>query len=77
MKEQVMAILKEVREDVDFTNVEQKLIDDKILDSFDIIAIVVEFNDIFGIEISPEELMPENFNNIDAMLELIKRLLVK
>lgn len=71
MKEQVLAILKEIRTDVDFTDANQMLIDDKVLDSFDIIAIVGEFNDVFDVEISPDELLPENFNTVDAMVELI------
>ncbi len=71
MREQVMEILTGIRTDVDFNNVNQKLIDDKVLDSFDIIAIVSEFNDAFDVEISAEELLPENFNTVDAMVELI------
>lgn len=73
MKEQIMEILQGVRADVDFEN-EKKLIDDEILDSFDIITIVSEFNDAFDIEIDVEELEPENFNTIEAMQALIERL---
>ena len=68
-----MEILTEIRPDVDFAN-ETKLIDDDILDSFDIIAIVGEFNDTFDIEISVEDLEPENFNTVEAMKELIDKL---
>lgn len=71
MKEQVLDILASIRSDVDFEDANQKLIDDKVLDSFDIIAIVGEFNDTFDVEISPDELLPENFNTVDAMVELI------
>lgn len=74
MKEQVMEILAEIRSDVDFGDENQKLIDDKVLDSFDIIAIVSEFNDVFDVEISVEELLPENFNTVNAMVELITSL---
>ena len=74
MREQVMEILTGIRTDVDFNNANQKLIDDKVLDSFDIIAIVSEFNDAFDVEISVEELLPENFNSVDAMVELITNL---
>lgn len=71
--EKILAILKEIRPDVDFEN-ETKLIDDDILDSFDIIAIVGEFNDAFGVEIDVEDLEPENFNTVAAMKELIDNL---
>ncbi|WP_270914804.1 acyl carrier protein [Allofournierella sp. CML151] len=59
--------------DDDFSN-KKKLIDDGILDSFDIITIVSEFNDAFDIEIDVDELEPCNFNTVEAMQELIQRL---
>ena len=72
MREQVMEILTDIRRDVDFEN-ETKLIDDNILASLDIVAIVGEFNDAFDIEITVEDLVPENFNSVDAMIELITK----
>lgn len=72
MRETVMEILQEIRADVDFENA-TKLIDDNILSSLDIVAIVGEFNDEFDIEISVEDLVPENFNSVDAMIELITK----
>lgn len=74
MKEKVIKILEDIRSDIDFNNLDQKLIDDDILDSFDIISIVGEFNEAFDIEISVDELLPENFNSPDAMVELIAKL---
>ena len=71
--EKMMEILKGVRPDVDFVN-EKKLIDDGVLDSFDIISIVSEFCDAFDVEIDVEDLEPENFNTVEAMFELINRL---
>lgn len=73
MKEKLLALLDEIRPDVEFEK-EEKLIDDGILDSFDIISIVQEMNETFDIEINVEELLPENFNTVDAMIELIKKL---
>lgn len=71
MREQVMEILTEIRGDIDFEN-ETRLIDDNILASLDIVAIVGEFNDVFDVEISVEDLIPENFNSLDAMIALIE-----
>ena len=68
-----MKILKGVRPDVDFIH-EKKLIDDSILDSFDIISIVGELNDHYDIEINVEDLEPDNFNTVEAMLELVEKL---
>ena len=73
MREKMLEILKTIRPDVDFEK-EDKLIDDGILDSFDIIAIVGEFNEAFEVDIDVDDLEPENFNTVDAMLELVKRL---
>lgn len=70
MKDTVMEILQGIRGDIDFEH-ETKLIDDNILASLDIVAIVGEFNDAFDIEISVEDLVPDNFNSVDAMVELI------
>ena len=73
MREQIMKILKEIRSDVDFEN-ETALIDNGVLDSFDIISIVGELNDAFDVEINVDDLLPENFNNVAAMVELISKL---
>ena len=72
--EQLIQIMSEIRPDVDFETAE-RLIDDDILDSFDIISIVSEVNDQFGIEINVNDLLPENFNTASALFELITRML--
>ncbi len=71
--DKILEILEEVRPDVDFEN-EKLLIDDGILDSFDIITIVSSFNDEFDVEIDVEDLEPYNFNTVEAMNELIEKL---
>ena len=71
--DKILEILQGIRVDVDFVN-EKKLIDGGVLDSFDIISIVSEFNDVFDIEIDIDELEPHNFNTVEAMKELITRL---
>lgn len=71
--EELLVILQEIRPDLDFEK-ETSLIDDEVLDSFDIISIASEINDKFGLEISVEELLPENFNSAEAMYKLICKL---
>ena len=71
--DEIISILEEVRPDLDFA-AEKGLIDDGILDSFDIITIVGEFNDAFDIEINVADLLPENFNSAEAMWELVQKL---
>ena len=64
--EEILKILREIRPDVDFEN-ETKLIDDSILDSFDIISIVSEVNEEFDVDINVNDLLPENFNSAAAL----------
>ncbi len=73
IREEIMEILQELRSDVDFER-EQALIDDSVLDSFDIVSLVGELNDHFDIEINVEELLPENFNSVEAMVRLIQKI---
>ena len=73
MREQVLEVLKSVRSDVDFEK-EELLIDDGVLDSFDIIGIVSELNETFDIDITVDELEPENFNTLGAITALVESL---
>ena len=71
--EELRAILEDIRPDIDF-EAETKLIDDGVLDSIDIIGIVTELNDNFDIEINVQDLLPENFNSMAAIWELVCKL---
>jgi len=72
--EELMSILTDARPDLDFS-VETRLIDDNVLDSFDIITIVGEINATFDININVGDLTPENFNSADAIWEVIQKYL--
>ena len=72
-RQELMEILEETRPDIDFEN-ETALIDKEMLDSFDIISIVSEINEAFDISINVNDLLPENFNSVDAILALIAKL---
>lgn len=52
----------------------EHLIDNEELDSFDIVSIVSAINDEFDIEIGAGDIVPENFNSVQAMYELIQKL---
>ncbi len=71
--EKLMRILKDLHEDVDYETCE-KLIDSKILDSFDIITIITEINSEYDVAIPAEEIIPKNFNSAKALFALIERL---
>ena len=72
MREKLIGILCEVCPGVDFER-ETALIDDGVLESLDIVAIVTELREAFDADIGVDDLLPENFNSADAMLELIER----
>lgn len=69
--EKLLEILKNIRPDVDFEN-EMALIDDGILDSFDVVSIISELDDQFGVQIRISELDPDNFNSVGAIWNLIQ-----
>ena len=71
--EELLEILQELHPDVNFEE-EEHLIDDKILDSFDIISIISEIAEQFDVVISADHILPENFNSAKALYELIKQL---
>ncbi len=71
--EQLLEILEELHSDVDFETCDT-LIDDKILDSFDIVTLISEINSEFDVAIPAEEIVPENFNSAKALWALIEKL---
>lgn len=71
--EKLLQLLGEIRPDVDFEN-EISLIDDGILDSFDVVSIISSIDDEYGVQIRITELDPENFNSVEAIWNLIESL---
>lgn len=71
--EELLKLLQGVRPDVDFVN-ETALIDDGYLDSFDVVSIISEIDDQFGVQIRINELDPENFNSAESIWNLIQSL---
>ena len=71
--EKLLEILQRVRPDVDFKN-ETLLIDEGILDSMDVVSIISELDDEFGVQVRINELIPDNFNSVEAIWNLIQNL---
>lgn len=71
--DELLELLEDIKHTVDFRTC-TGLIDDGYLDSFDILSIVSELNDAFGIEISPVDIIPENFNSAQALWNMVERL---
>jgi len=70
----LLEILTDLHPDVDFEG-NEALVDDKILDSFDIISLISEINEEFDVVISAEKIIPENFNSVAALSNLIQDLM--
>ena len=73
MKETILDILKSMDDSIDYLS-ETKLIDDKIIDSLTLTALISELESEFNIEIDMDDIIPENFNSIDAIADLVTRL---
>lgn len=73
MRETIVNILADIADDVDFDTC-TTLIDDGILSSLDIIQLIGALNDEFDLSIPATEIVPDNFNSVDAMVAMVKRL---
>ena len=71
MREKIIEILNDTRPEFDFGNEESGFIDKGMLDSFDIISLVSDFEEEMGISISGDQILPENFSSISAIEELL------
>ncbi len=71
--EKLLEILEEIQPDVDYRSC-RTLVDDGLLDSFAIMSVVGEIEEEFDISVEPAEIVPENFNSVQALWEMIQRL---
>lgn len=71
--EKIVEILKDIDDSIQWEK-EQGLIDRRLLDSFGVIALVSELEDSFSIEIEAGEMVPENFNSVEAISDMVQRL---
>ena len=67
----IIEILNEICPRNDFEN-ETAIIDDGIIDSLDIVAVISELMEEFDVQLGVNDLTPENFNSVDAIVELIE-----
>lgn len=72
--ERLIELLLEIKEDIDYEN-ETGLIDDELLDSFDILQIISAIDDEFEVSIPAAKVIPENFNSAEALWNMIQELM--
>ncbi|MBR5931597.1 MAG: acyl carrier protein [Lachnospiraceae bacterium] len=73
MREKVLAILKEVNEEIPEYEGEG-LLEDGIIASLDVIEIVSALEDEFGIVIAARNITKENFATVDSICALVESL---
>lgn len=70
MKELVLRTLNEILPEQDFTK-EVDFIKEGMIDSFDLVLLVTEFDNKFGISIDGTDIVPENFSSLNQMVGLL------
>ena len=73
MKEQIIEILTDLRPEFDFTQVGTNFVGEGMLDSFDLVALVTDLEQHFNVIIDGVDVVPENFENVEAIEQLINR----
>ena len=73
MKEKIIAILTDIRPEFDFNQENVNFIEEGMLDSFDLVALVTELSETFGITIAGIDIIPENFASVDKIESLLKK----
>lgn len=71
--EELLELLSDLKPELDFS-AEKELIDDGLMESFDVITLIAEIEEQFGVEIPAEEIVPENFNSAEGIWNLIERM---
>lgn len=71
--EKLIELLKEIKDDVNYENCTD-LVDGHYLSSFEIIQIILLLDEEYDVEVPPAMIVPENFNSVNAIWNLIQRL---
>ena len=72
MKDKIFNILTEIRPEFDFSaNV--NFIEEGMLDSFDVVTLVTELDNQFGISIDGMDILAENFSSVENIMSLLNK----
>lgn len=71
--EKLIEILEGLNPEVDYEK-EDKLIDNRLLDSLTILSLIAEIEEEFDVTVPAVDIIPENFNSAKNIWELIQRL---
>lgn len=73
MREKVLEVLCSVNPKAAH-HIDDDLIETGVIDSFEIVNVVMELEEALNVEIDPELVSPENFQSVDAIVNLMERL---
>jgi len=71
--EELIEILSDIDPDIDYETYDG-LVDDGILTSFELVSLVAQIAEVFGVRIPPDQIVPENFNSAESIYSLIRKL---
>ena len=69
----LLEILGRIRPEFDFAS-STDFFEDGLLDSFDLLVLVSEIDNLYKINIDGLDIIPENFQSIDAIRNLLERM---
>ncbi|MCC3217901.1 MULTISPECIES: acyl carrier protein [Chryseobacterium] len=72
MKNKIIEILNSVRPEFDFSQ-ETDFISRGLLDSFDMVSLVTTLDEQFSISIDGTDILPENFETLESIENVLKR----
>ena len=71
--ERLLTILQDVNDEIDFAH-ERHMVDDGLIDSLELMKIIVALEEAYDVRIDAGEVEPENFNSAEAILALVNRI---
>ncbi|MBR2779294.1 MAG: acyl carrier protein [Firmicutes bacterium] len=72
MREKILEILEDLIPDEEIEG-RTGLVEDRILSSFTILNLISEIYDELDIEIPVEDVVPENFDSLDAIVAVVEK----
>lgn len=70
--EELLTLLSHIKEDVDFKN-SVNLVEDGVLDSLEIVAIIDGVEKTFKISLDPDDIDPSNFQSATTIWNMIEK----
>lgn len=75
MEDKVLEILRNVNDEL-LSYTGQNMVNDDIIDSFELITIIGQLEDEFDIEIDAKDVTEENFGNKDKIISMLQNRVV-